>query len=790
MKLSTPSLFLAALLAFGLSPWGNLAAQNLPDEMRFSADGRRLVSGGNETTGFYDESQMHTIELLFDEANYWTLLTNNYQSGTDLGARMVLNGDTLEHEVGVRFKGQTSYSMNQNSQKKSFNITLDYADPDQDIDGYETLNLNNCFQDPSFLREVLYLHQSRNHNQSLKANYVNLYLNGQYWGPYPSVQALDNKFIREWFLSSDGTRWRALKTIGGGGGPGGGTGGAFGTGFSSLNWLNTTDTTEYKKYYTLKKSSKTNPWEDLVKVCDKLNNTPLAALEDTIKNYMDLDRTLWFLATEIAFGDDDSYVHKGGMDYYLYWEPETQLMVPLEYDGNTAMENMAATWSPFYHANDSDFALINRLFAVPAIRQRYLAHLRTIIAEEMQQAEIDSLVDHYFTMLDPHVNADTKKIYSYQEFLSERSALKGLYQTRRNTLNNNAEVNAQGLTIASAVMSSANGTWVSPDAGQPATVMAAVSGSAGVNRVALYYATGLKGRFQRTQMFDDGAHNDGAANDGLFGAEIPGFGNGSYVRFYVEAIANNTAKTATYHPKGAEYDVFVYKIGVSEFFDSPVVVNEIMASNEAAVADQDGEFEDWIELYNNSADPVDLSGWYLSDNYSNLGKWAFPDGTTIPGNGYLIVWADEDGSQGGLHANFKLSASGEALYLLDSDLRIGQEVEFGQQETDKGYARVPNGTGDFVIQTHTFNANNESGVNAIHDIASQKQLEIFPNPTAGQLTVRTSATQPLRLQAYNAQGQRVLEREFQSLAQLDISHWQPGVYWLKAGELTRKLIKE
>ncbi len=341
-------------------------AQSLPDEMRFSADGRRLVSGGNETTGFYDESQLHTIELIFDEANYWTLLTNNYQSGTDLGAVMVLNGDTLEHEVGVRFKGQTSYSMNQNSQKKSFNITLDFADPDQDIDGYETLNLNNCFQDPSFIREMIYLHQSRNHNQSLKANYVNLYINGQYWGPYPSVQALDNKFIREWFLSSDGTRWRALKTIGGGGGPGGGggTGGPFGTGYSSLNWLNTTDTAEYKKYYTLKKANKTNPWDDLVKVCDKLNNTPSASLEDTIKNYMDLDRTLWFLATEIAFADDDGYVNKGGMDYFLYWEPETKLMVPLEYDGNSIMESMTATWSPFYHANDTDYALIRVCFEI------------------------------------------------------------------------------------------------------------------------------------------------------------------------------------------------------------------------------------------------------------------------------------------------------------------------------------------------------------------------------------------------------------------------------------------
>ncbi|MCC6726912.1 MAG: CotH kinase family protein [Saprospiraceae bacterium] len=780
------------LLAFGLSPWGKMQAQNLPNEMHLSPDGKRLVTGGNESTGYYDESVVHTIELFFDEANYWTLLTNNYQSGTDLGAVMVLDGDTLAAEVGVRFKGQTSYNQNQNSQKKSFNITLDFADPSQDVDGYETLNLNNCFEDPTFIREVLYLHQGRNHNQSLKGSYVNLYLNGQYWGPYANVQALDNKFIREWFLSSDGTRWRALKTIGGGGGPGGGgTGGPFGTGYSSLNWLGTSDTTEYKKYYTLKKTSKTNPWDDLVKVCNKLNNTPAAALEDTIKNYMDLDRTLWDLATENAYGDDDSYVNKGGMDYFLYWEPETGLMVPLEYDGNSVMESTTATWSPFFHANDANYALLNKLLAVPAIRQRYLAHLRTIIEDDLQQAEIDSLIDNYFEILDPLVTADTKKIYSYQEFVNGHNTLKTLFQTRRNTLTSNAEVNAQGLTIGSAVMASANGNWVSPSAGEVANITAQVSGAAGINRVNLYYATGLKGSFEKTQMFDDGAHSDGAANDGLFGAEIPGFGNGTYVRFYVEAIANNTAKTATYHPKGAEYDVFVYKIGVTEFFDSPVVVNEIMADNEAAVADQDGEFEDWIELYNNSADPVDLSGWYLSDNYSNLAKWAFPTGTTIAGNGYLIVWADEDGSQEGLHANFKLSASGETVYLLDSNLRIGQEIEFAQQETDKGFARIPNGTGDFVIKTQTFNANNESGVNGVNeDISSQKLLEIYPNPANGQVSVRSSSNLPVRLQAFNAIGQIVLERDIQGFAKLDISNWQSGIYWLKTGDATRKLVIE
>lgn len=786
-KRTTPWLLLSlqAILLFSLSAF----AQNLPDEWHISDDGKRLVIGGLPTTGFYDEAAIPTIELWFSQPNYWSLLTSNYNSGTDLGALMIVNGDTLESQVGVRFKGQTSYSQTQNSQKKSFNITLDFADPGQDIEGYETLNLNNSFQDPSFMREVLYLHLSRKHTPSLKSNFVQLYINGQNWGPYPSVQALDGDFLKEWFLSNDGTRWRALKTIASPPGPPGpgSTGGPFGTGYCSLNWLGTSDTSEYKKFYTLKKANKTNPWEDLVRTCDKLNNTPLSDLEDTIRHYLDLDRTLWYLATEIVFSDDDSYVHKGGMDYFLYWEPETGRMVPLEYDGNTAMEMMNLNWSPFYNAQDIRFPLLNRLLAVPSIRQRYLAHLRTIVADGLKQSTVDSLIDNYFEMIDPLVAADTKKLYSYTAFQNEKNVLKNYVQQRRNYLLANAEVNAQGLDIAAVQMTSGGGVWVAPAAGESVQVTAQVSGTAGVNRVNLYYAAGLVGNFEKTQMFDDGAHADGAAGDSVFGGSIPGFGNGTYVRFYIEAIANNTPKTATYLPKGAEHDVFFFKTGVTEYIDSEVVINELMASNSVSVADQNGQYDDWIELYNNSTSAIDLSGWHLSDDISNLGKWTFPNGTIIGGNGYLIVWADENGSQAGLHANFKLSAAGESLYLLDPQLRIAQEIIFGQQQTDLGFARVPNGTGDFVIQPHTFNANND-GLTAMNDAAFENDFQLFPNPANGFVFVRANAPQTMEMQVLSALGQQLLQQNFSGEKMIDVSGWVPGMYFIKVGQNVRKLV--
>ncbi len=137
---------------------------------------------------------------------------------------------------------------------------------------------------------------------------------------------------------------------------------------------------------------------------------------------------------------------------------------------------------------------------------------------------------------------------------------------------------------------------------------------------------------------------------------------------------------------------------------SPIVINELMADNDNTVPDPQGDYDDWLELHNRTDMPLPLTGLYLSDKEDNLTKWAFPENTVIPANGYLIVWLDEDHDDEtateGLHANFKLSKSGETVMLVDTDARGNQvldSVTFGEQETDVAYGRLPNGTGDFQV---------------------------------------------------------------------------------------------
>lgn len=137
-----------------------------------------------------------------------------------------------------------------------------------------------------------------------------------------------------------------------------------------------------------------------------------------------------------------------------------------------------------------------------------------------------------------------------------------------------------------------------------------------------------------------------------------------------------------------------------------IVINELMAVNSTIVSDQNGEFDDWFELFNLTSEDIDISGYFLSDNDSKPSKWKIPSGTIIKGGEYLVVWADNDTTQAGLHANFKLSSGGEELVFSEPDLTIIDKISYPEQAAELSFSRFPNGTGSFKWQIPTFNVSN------------------------------------------------------------------------------------
>ncbi|MCF7808687.1 MAG: CotH kinase family protein [Candidatus Marinimicrobia bacterium] len=132
-----------------------------------------------------------------------------------------------------------------------------------------------------------------------------------------------------------------------------------------------------------------------------------------------------------------------------------------------------------------------------------------------------------------------------------------------------------------------------------------------------------------------------------------------------------------------------------------VRINELQASNTNTISDPDfNDYADWIELYNAGTETADLGGLYLTDDLSEPLKWNIPDGTSIPANGYLLIWADDQNS--GLHTNFKLSADGEQLGLFASDGTPIDTLSYPPQTANHSYGRIPDGSSSwFSIQFPT-----------------------------------------------------------------------------------------
>ncbi|MCH7700516.1 MAG: lamin tail domain-containing protein [Planctomycetes bacterium] len=198
-------------------------------------------------------------------------------------------------------------------------------------------------------------------------------------------------------------------------------------------------------------------------------------------------------------------------------------------------------------------------------------------------------------------------------------------------------------------------------------------------------------------MVDDGAHQDGAAGDDVYGAQIPAQPQDTLVNYYLTATDDLGA--VSMDPLGAPGVTHSY---VVDYLPPMLFINEFMASNTAAYEDPEnpGDFDDWIEIYNGEAFDVDLGGRYMTDDLALPTKWQVPEGVSVPAGGYLIIWADDEPLQGDTHATFKLNSGGEQIGLFDTDANGNLAIDtltFTAQTTDISEGRFPDGADCFTL---------------------------------------------------------------------------------------------
>jgi len=182
--------------------------------------------------------------------------------------------------------------------------------------------------------------------------------------------------------------------------------------------------------------------------------------------------------------------------------------------------------------------------------------------------------------------------------------------------------------------------------------------------------------------------------------------------------------------------------------DGRVVINEFMAANDSILADPQGRFDDWVEIYNPGDDPVNVAGMYLTDGVAIPKKWRIPgdrpDLTTIPAKGYLVLWLDNDATDVGLHAGFGLNAGGEEIALFDVDgVFLLDHVAFGEQLTDVSYGRFPDGdeVWGFLDSPTPAGPNARAYEGVVADIEFSHQRGFYDSPFEVTITCNTRDAQ-------------------------------------------------
>lgn len=703
-----------------------------------------MYSQGEE---IFDDSYVHELRVTFEESDYWEGLTSDYQQNwPDVPYRMAavtLDGVQID-SIGIRQKGFSSH-FSIEGLKKSMKIDFNHFVKGQTYDGLKKINFNNGVGDPAMQRDKLsYDLMNRMGVPAPRTAYANVYLNDVYWGIYVMVEQVDRTFINQHAGSSNGNLFKNI-------------------GNSDLDWKGA-DSSAYQQIFELKTDNNGRAWTDFVHLMDVINNATSSEFEEAIVNVFDVERYLQVLVVDVATSNWDSYLQHG-RNFYMYQDGETGKFEWIPWDYNFAM---GGTFGPGGFGGGGPGGGNQDTIANP---------------------------DQCATILDgscPYPSTDSIfiEVINLDNFCCN-DAWDDLCQQRYDALLD--DTGGGDTTIISDV--------------QLFPVDMSSSDKVLINR--LMDVPTFRDRYY--ELFCGFLEIDFTSDRILPLIDQ----NGDLLREHIEADPNYIWTVSHFESDlengsaeivglkqfvrsqsaalDADLEILFDCESIPTIAEMEVVINEFMADNDSlsGITDPAGQREDWIELYNNTNDDIDLTGAFLSDDRDNIEKWQFPIGTTIKAGAFLIIWADEDGGQQDLHANFKIAKGGETLILSDNGVVV-DSLSFGEQESNMTYSRVPNGTGDFEIKAPTFGYDNESSAVKDELVAA---IKIYPNPAHGSIniTIEGSISATHRVTLTNSIGIQVKNTSIAGeTATIDISDVVAGMYFCtiysEDGKLTTRRI--
>ncbi len=681
----------------------------------------------------YDDAVVRDMRITFEDDDWLALLQANGCRGgpgggqpggggvsKDVPATLEVDGTRLER-VGIRCKGNSSLGIS--GPKKPLNITLDAFEPGQDLWGFDVLNLNNNFNDASQLRDAVGLRLLANYMPISRFVFTKVTINGQYVGLYTMVEQINGEWSEHWF-DDDGLIVRGDSPV------------AIAFESSTLNWKGE-DLAPYKQGYEVKgKNADSDAGYEAVRELTRALDAPTSAggLSDAdfaagIRRRMNVDSALWHLAGTSILAHYDSYYV--GKNYYLFAGDRDPRFSVIVWDLGLAFGTFgyreagnggrpgggqpgagvnAAQVDPFAQATAASRPLIRRLLGVPELRADYLAHYRTLLHRVFVEESVAEIGQSYQDLIRDAVqaevaaNGNVSGSFTFDQFLANLRepvtssgggggrpggrgfsppGLLAMVRDRRAYLLAREDMQLPDLRLASRSLSPE-----APAAGAATTVYAGFAGAEAAGLLAVELRYRVSGGFEEVlPMAEEG---------GTWSAVIPAQRAGRHVTYALRA--GLAGGQAAFFPEANWTAPFAFDIAGVDLPVAPsgdLVLNELQADNAATLADEAGEFEDWVEIYNRGAAPLALGGLYLSDDPQDPWAFALPERTLAPGE-HVLVWCDGDLDQGPLHAPFKLDRQGESV-VITSRQAILDRVDFPTLATDQSFGRRTDGATDWAL---------------------------------------------------------------------------------------------
>lgn len=664
--------------------------------------------------------------------------------------------DTVSN-VGFKLRGNTSLI----SQKKSFRVSFNSFVSGGEYNGVEKLNLNGEHNDPSISRSLLYWKILRNADlPGPRANHVRVYINGNYYGLYMNVENIDEKFASKFFGNSNGNLYKCL----------------YGSNltYKGSNPDNYKYTVNDQRVYDLKTNETKDDYSDIADFIIALNNTPLADLPCKLEKVFNVHDYLKVAAVDILTGNWDGYIFNNN-NFYLYHNSKTGLIEYIPYDTdntfgidwfniNWAMRNIYSWENP----NDPR-PLFTRLLEVPQYKAEFTLYLKNIIQSVTSQTSFTTFINSIRQQIRPFVVNDPYYPLDYGFNISTfdnswESTVGGHVPIGIMPFISTRNASALSQCIQSNIQPVINFISHNDPIKWEAMIISARIFDDNLLDVQLEYKIN-SGNQNLIAMNDSGIEGDMLAGDGIYSVSLIGMAENTIVEFRIKATDKD--QQVTFRP----CDPVKYTVPVQ--VPKVLFINEFMAANKSTIKDEFGESDDWIELYNADHNSVWLGDKYLSDNLDNPTKWALPDTTILPG-GFLIIWADDQSTQGSMHASFKLSKDTEAIGLFgnnQSGNALIDAVEYTSQSTDISQGRKFDGDEEWVF----FSVPTPGSSNGKSEPVEEPlvELKVWPNPVSFHYIYLSEVTD---FTIHDLMGRKLLS--FTNTSVADISALNSGMFLL------------